>query len=101
MPSPRPSRAALGRVVRELRTERRLTIEGLAAAAGMHPTYLSGIEHGLRNPSWDKLCELAIALNVRLSEIVLRAEQLEEQSQADPGNQVGPRGVAGPPPRRG
>jgi transcriptional regulator with XRE-family HTH domain len=41
----------------------------------MHPTYLSGIERGRYNPSWDKLCDLSDALGVRLSEIVVRAEE--------------------------
>lgn len=81
MPPPRPSRTALGRAVRELRGERGLTIEELAAEANMHPTFLSGIERGNYNPSWDKLCDLAGALSVRLSEIVLRAEALEQQSR--------------------
>lgn len=72
-----PSRDALGRALREFRIDRKLTIELLAGDAGMHPTYLSGIENGLRNPSWGKLCSLAAALNVRVSEIVLRAEALD------------------------
>lgn len=73
---------ALGRAVRQLRNERELTIEGLAADADMHPTFLSGIERGNFNPSWEKLCDLAAALSVRPSEIVLRAEALEERRQA-------------------
>lgn len=82
MSAPRPSRADLGRTVRKLRGERKLTIEELAGNADMHPTYLSGIERGNDNPSWDKLCDLAGALGVPLSEIVLRAEALaEEQPQ--------------------
>lgn len=81
MPLPRPNRAALGQAVRELRHERGLTIEGLAADADMHPTYLSGIERGNYNPSWDKLCDLAAALSVLPSEIALRAEGIAEQPQ--------------------
>ena len=70
-----PSRAALGRAVRQLRLERGMTIEGLAGAANMHPTYLSGIERGRYNPSWDKLASLAAALDVALSELVREAEK--------------------------
>lgn len=83
MSATRPSRAALGRAVGELRHEGGLTIEGLAAAADMHPTFLSGIERGNFNPSWDKLCDLAAALNVQPSAIVLRAEAIAEQAQAE------------------
>jgi len=41
-----------------------MTIEELSRAAGMHPTYLSGIERGVRNPTWAKLCALADALDL-------------------------------------
>lgn len=57
----------VGRAVRRLRHERRLTIEQLAFAAGVHPTYVSGIERGKRNPSLHVLCGLAEALSVPLS----------------------------------
>jgi transcriptional regulator with XRE-family HTH domain len=81
VPSPeRPTRAALGKVVRALRQERGLTIEALAARSDMHPTYVSGIERGRNNPSWDRLGSLAVALEVRLSEIALRAEALSAET---------------------
>ncbi len=74
MPPSPPSRVALGHAVRALRQHRGSTIEELAAEADMHPTYLSGIERGQYNPSWDKLGQLARALEVRVSELALRAE---------------------------
>jgi transcriptional regulator with XRE-family HTH domain len=70
-----PTRAALGRAVRRLRQDRGLSIETLAGDAGMHPTYLSGIERGKYNPTWDKLGGLARALNVPLSQLVAEAER--------------------------
>ena len=69
-----PSGAQLGRVIRRLRRALRLTIEDLAFAAGVHPTYLSGIERGIRNPTWVKVCGLAIALGVPFSALVRDAE---------------------------
>lgn len=71
-----PSRADLGQAVRNLRHQRGLTIEALAASAGIHPTYLSGIERGRHNPSWERLCDLAAALGVRPSDIDLAAEAI-------------------------
>jgi len=65
----------LGRAVRRLRRAHRLTIEDLAAAAGMHPTYLSGIERGVRNPTWSKVCGLADALEVSVSALAGEAEE--------------------------
>jgi transcriptional regulator with XRE-family HTH domain len=40
----RPTNRDLGRAIRKLRKERRMTIEALAFAAPMYPTYLSEIE---------------------------------------------------------
>lgn len=68
------SAADLGCAVRRLRRARRVTIEGLAFASDMHPTYLSGIERGVRNPTWQKVCDLAAALGVPVSQLVREAE---------------------------
>jgi transcriptional regulator with XRE-family HTH domain len=65
----------LGRAVRRLRKAHGLKIEALAFAADMHPTYLSGIERGLRNPTWCKLCGLADALDVSISTLAGEAEE--------------------------
>jgi transcriptional regulator with XRE-family HTH domain len=67
--------AELGRALRRLRRTRRLSIEGLAHAADMHPTYLSGIERGVRNPTWSKLSDLALALGQPLSLLTRDAER--------------------------
>jgi transcriptional regulator with XRE-family HTH domain len=53
-----------------LRRARGFSIEALALAAGLHPTYLSGIERGERNPTWAKLCGLAGALGVPVCKIM-------------------------------
>jgi transcriptional regulator with XRE-family HTH domain len=67
--------AELGRVLRRQRRARRLTIEDLALRADLHPTYLSGIERGIRNPTWGKLSDLALALRVPLSSLTRDAER--------------------------
>jgi transcriptional regulator with XRE-family HTH domain len=72
--TPVPTNADLGRALRGLRRSRRLTIEELAHTAEMHPTYLSGIERGIRNPTWVKLSRLAQALDVPISTIARDAE---------------------------
>ncbi len=69
-----PSNADLGRAIRRLRHARHVTIEDLAHTADMHPTYLSGIERGIRNPTWDKLASLADALDIPVAAIVQYAE---------------------------
>ena len=57
-----PTHADLGAALRRLCLDRKRTIEDLAFAAEIHPTYLSGIERGVRNPTWAKLCALSKAL---------------------------------------
>jgi transcriptional regulator with XRE-family HTH domain len=69
-----PTNAALGVAIRFLRHARDLTIEDLAHAADMHPTYLSGIERGVRNPTWEKLTALARALDIPVSALARDAE---------------------------
>jgi len=69
-----PSNADLGRAIRRLRREQRLTIDDLAHRADVHPTYLSGIERGLRNPTWSKLIAVAEALESSMATIVREAE---------------------------
>jgi transcriptional regulator with XRE-family HTH domain len=72
----------LGQAVRRLRRARHLSIEDLAFAARMHPTYLSGIERGVRNPSWAKLCGLADALAIPLPRIMQAVEEEAQVAQA-------------------
>lgn len=66
---------ALGRAIREVRTERGVSQEGLADQAGMHRTYVGGIERGERNPSYRNIVKLAVALGVQPSELLARAER--------------------------
>jgi transcriptional regulator with XRE-family HTH domain len=74
MPARAPTNPTLGRAIRRLRQNRKLTIEALAHAANMHPTYLSGIERSVRNPTWAKLCALADALGTPISTVAGEAE---------------------------
>lgn len=50
--------------VRRLRKERGLSQEKLAFEAGLHRTYISGIERGVRNVSLDNIGVIATALGV-------------------------------------
>lgn len=74
MPVSLPTSQVLGRVVRELRQARGLTLEALADAAGMNVTYLSDIERGRSNPTIGKLGDLAVIFDVRVSEMIAAAE---------------------------
>jgi transcriptional regulator with XRE-family HTH domain len=76
MPPTPPDKAALGRAVRTLRLEAEMTQEELAHAAGLHWTYIGGIERGERNPSWENVVKLARGLNTGISQLAARAEEL-------------------------
>ena len=64
MPKRDPVLAALGQNVRQRREDRTLTQEKLAEKAGLDPTYISGIERGLRNPGIRNVARLAKALGL-------------------------------------
>lgn len=61
--------AALGQNVRRRREARELTQEKLAEKAGLDPTYISGIERGLRNPGIKNVVRLAKALGFSTAEL--------------------------------
>lgn len=54
----------LGKRIRRLRQEKGWSQEYLANEAGMHRTYLWGIERGVRNPCIRHLSQIADALGV-------------------------------------
>ena len=62
--------AAVGRNVRTLRLQRRMTIDALAAAAGISRGTVIQIETARGNPSIATLCNLATALRVGVGTLV-------------------------------
>jgi transcriptional regulator with XRE-family HTH domain len=63
------SLTAFGNNLRQLRESKQLTQEALAEKAGLDPTYISGIERGLRNPSLLSALRISSALGVTISEL--------------------------------
>ena len=61
--------ATLGLNVRRQREAKELTQENLAERASLDPTYISGIERGLRNPGIKNVAKLAKALGLTTSEL--------------------------------
>ncbi|MHB8348649.1 MAG: helix-turn-helix domain-containing protein [Acidiferrobacterales bacterium] len=60
--------------MRETRTEKGLSQEALADRAGLHRTYISQIERGLKSPSLKSLEQIANALGLPLSSFLKRLE---------------------------
>lgn len=67
---PRTSRQArIGKAVKAVRTAQGLTQEDLAAKADLHPTYISDVERGARNPSWDVIARIAEGMDIPVAMI--------------------------------
>lgn len=73
---------ALGRAVRELRTEKSLNADELAAAAGLTPKRLDAIEAARFDPAYDELLALADELRVTPSALVNRADAATKNGNA-------------------
>jgi transcriptional regulator with XRE-family HTH domain len=61
-------------VLRELRQEKGFSQEELAERAGLHRTYISQIERGVKSPTLRSLELISVALELPLSTIVKRLE---------------------------
>lgn len=74
---------ALGARIRTLRRERRWTQEQLAGKAGLHSTYIGGIERGERNLTLVNLSKLAKAFSVPLGELFRNLDREPAVKDAD------------------
>ena len=63
-------RRRVGRNVRQIRKERGLTQEDLAFESGLHRTYISSVERGIRNPTVLVLADIATALRVSAARLL-------------------------------
>jgi transcriptional regulator with XRE-family HTH domain len=64
-----------GNAIRSRRMASGMSQERLAERAGLHPTYVSMIERGLRNVTLEVSARLAKALKVNLPELIEEAQQ--------------------------
>jgi XRE family transcriptional regulator, regulator of sulfur utilization len=68
-PQPASPDPALGRAIRALREQRKLTQEGLAFAAGMAFATVSAVERGRTVPTWATVRAISLALDVSMAEL--------------------------------
>lgn len=66
----------MGRRIRQLRVEQKLTQEDFAHKAGLDRAYYGGVERGERNVSAVNLVRIAKALNVEVGELFLPVKEL-------------------------
>lgn len=65
-----PLLVSLGKVIRERRVALGMSQEELAEKAGLHRTYVSDVERGIRNLTVGALWFLSNGLGLRLQEII-------------------------------
>ena len=63
-------RTRLGKNLRRLRIEKELSQEAFAFEAKIHRTYVSDIERGARNPTITVVEKLAVALGVKMGQLL-------------------------------
>ena len=70
-----PDQINIGSVIHRLRIQRGMTQEVLSGFAGIARTHLSMIENGSKLPNLDTLWRIALALDMRPSELVAAIEE--------------------------
>lgn len=66
---------AVGQTIRSLRKEKKLSQDVLSGLAGIARSHLSMIENGSKQANFETIWRIALALNMRPSELVKRIEQ--------------------------
>jgi len=69
----------LGKAIRTLRKEAKMTQEELGLAAEIHSTWISHIESGRINPTFGNVRRLASGLDVTVVELASMAERYERE----------------------
>lgn len=72
----------VGRKIRDLRTQKGMTLDVLARAIDRAPSQMSAIENGKRVPKVDQLQQIAAALGVTVNDL-LSTDQLTERSNKE------------------
>jgi transcriptional regulator with XRE-family HTH domain len=75
-------RRRVGLNVKKFRNERGLSQEELAFESGLHRTYVSGVERGVRNPTVVIIERIADALNVDPAQLIERRRNRTPTSRA-------------------
>lgn len=73
-----PVHRALGEAIGQLRDEANLTLEELADKADMRFQLVSDLERGTTNPMLSTLIRISQGLEVELSELVIRSEEIRD-----------------------
>jgi transcriptional regulator with XRE-family HTH domain len=75
------SHAALGRALRELRQSQKLSQEALSHRISRHRTYISRMELGQENPTFETMKRVVDELGYPMSELMARYEELDRKGR--------------------
>jgi len=75
-PKANPVQVRLGLAVKTVRKSKAVTQDELSRRTGLHPTYISDIERGARNPSFAVLVRVADGLGINLAELGAAYDEL-------------------------
>ena len=66
---------SVGKAIRDLRKEKGISQDVLSGFAGIARTHLTMIENGTKQANFETLWKIALALDIRPSELVARIEE--------------------------
>lgn len=74
---------AFATVLRDLRTQKKVSQENLAFLSGLDRTYISLLERGKRQPTLTSLFSISKALDMTLVELTIALERKINENQTD------------------
>jgi transcriptional regulator with XRE-family HTH domain len=77
-----PQLGSLGQAIEEARKKAELSQEDLAERSGVHPTHISGLERGARNPTYKTLLQVAEGLGTTLGELATAADNYYKKKRS-------------------
>jgi transcriptional regulator with XRE-family HTH domain len=75
-----PRLGSLGKAIERSREEAGLSQEELSARSGVHPTHVSGLERGARNPTYETLVRVAEGLGISVGLLAALADEIYEET---------------------
>lgn len=76
---------AVGQTIRNLRESKNLSQDVLSGLAGIARSHLSMIETGTKQANFQTIWRIALALEMRPSELVVRIEETSQKQSASAG----------------
>jgi transcriptional regulator with XRE-family HTH domain len=79
-------RRVVGQNLKRFREQAGLSQEDLGFESGLHRTYISGVERGIRNPTIEILAKLAVPLGIQPYQLLSDQPGLEGNNASQPEN---------------